>query len=242
MRRERHEKSVIIPVRVMNGVLEFLYESKMPALRDGAVGEVTFAADALQDKRWIAPLSAEKIVSIVGDGAQSFPVALAVRPDEITEEHRVHLLGSRQWHDLNSVQFTPREGEDTLRPLMLHGRHWILARLTSPFKLHLRGEKSARLRGGACYIPALEASGQPPQAISLNQALTFVSTHFETGRQSHTGNAFHDVMLKWRDKFRLLDEVREILESENETSRWKENGLDVEEIHQRVLGGLFKAK
>lgn len=241
MRRERFEKTVRVPVR--QGRIEFLYEEQMPALREGAVGEIVFDADALEDARWKAPLNAEHLVPIIEAEALQSGVwaALAVRPEKVPADRQKHLVTLRAWLALIGETLTPEElkGHDLDAPMETRGRWWVFARLTAPLSLRLRGERPARLQGGACHVPALAALKQPADAISLNQALTWISQAFEPSRQSHTGNVFREVLLQWQGHFDALDDVRGTLEDTDEIGRLRAAGLNPRTVRERALGGLF---
>lgn len=244
MRRERYEKTVRVPVRVQQGRIEFLYEAQMPALREGAVGELVFDAGALEDARWKAPLNAERTVTIIDEEALAAGAwaALAVKPDQVPAALRTHLVSLREWLVLVDGTLEPDEAArlDLNAPVEMRARYWVSARLTAPLSLRLRGERSSRLQGGACHIPVLAALNRPADAISLNQALTWISTCFEPLRQSHTGNTFRDVLLQWEGNFDSLDDVRQTLEDTNEIRRLRAAGVDVQAVRQRALGGLFE--
>ncbi len=243
MRRERFERTVRVPVRVRQGRIEFLYEDDMPKLSEGAIGEVIFDENALEDVRWKAPLTAEHTVSIIAEESlvQGVWAALAVRPDRVPDNLKKHLITLRVWRALIEETSTPDEKAHLKpdAPVQMHSRWWVLARLAAPLSLRLRGERPARLQGGACYIPALEKLKQPAAAISLNQALTWVSTNFEPSRHSHTGNVFREVLLQWDGNFDILDDVRGTLEASDETERLRAAGVDPKTVHERAMGGLF---
>jgi hypothetical protein len=155
---------VVIPVTVSGKRFAFAFGDRMPALVDGSQAEVVVAPEAVADKYVLKLLQTEQIIELLDPGVS---VLIAMRPEKISDE-----LRSRAY------------GPD--RHLSESGGHYIEVVLSCPLRLRLSGAKRAAFSGGSCTIPALDGR----QAISLNQAFTFISEVFESDRQSHVGNAF----------------------------------------------------
>jgi len=155
---------VVIPVKVAGKRFVFAFGGAMPRLIDGAPGELVLDADAVADKYLLKLLQTEQIIDLLDPGAS---VLIAVRPSKISDDLR-----------LKAYDREPRLHEA--------GVQYIEVELTLPLRLRLSGAKRAAFTGGTCRIAALDGR----QAISLNQAFTFISEVFEPERQSHVGNAF----------------------------------------------------
>ena len=155
---------VVIPVKVVGKRFEFVFGGHMPKLIDGSPAELVVAPDALADKYLLKLLQTEQIIELLDPDTS---VLIAVRPRNISDElwlktfdRDSHLMESDAWY--------------------------IEVVLNLPLRLRLSGAKRAAFSGGTCTIPALGDR----QAISLNQAFTFISEVFEQERQSHVGNVF----------------------------------------------------
>ena len=211
----QYEKTVRIPVRVKDGRLEFYYDFPMPELHEGAVGEVVFDDWVLKDPLWKAPLNQEKTV-LIADAKT--PIAFGMQMDKVPDELYSWRLTKAF---INPEWEKSSQGIYKDEPCTWDNKWWVLGYLRSPLSLTLRGERTARLSGGSCWIPALRSRKLPHKAISPNQALTFVSQTFEPNRQSFTGNVFRSGLIFWRERWQPFSEVRRTLESEHLKVRMK---------------------
>lgn len=193
----RYDTTVNVPLIVRNGRLEFLHSEKMPILREGAIGEVVLPVDAIKDSRWLEALNAK-------GKHELFPV------DE-TLWVKLDLRSERQGSQDGKIGITRAQKANAcwcdhhLDTTLPSGEVWTMIKLRSPLSLELRGEKKARLQGGKCFIPILDELQEISEAISLNQACTWLSQAFETWRHSHSGNAFTRVYVAQDDAQMTFD-------------------------------------
>jgi len=61
-------RTVVLPVRVIAGVVEFYYGGALPALKDGTIGDLVEPSSALQNWEILAPLSNSLDVPILAKG------------------------------------------------------------------------------------------------------------------------------------------------------------------------------
>lgn len=185
----RYDSTVKVPVIVREGRLEFFHAEHRSvlraALREGAIGEVVLPADAVQDARWLEALNARGTHELFPAG-----YVLWIRLDLRSEKRGSQNGGVGVGKAQSAEHFWFNRH---LEPAPSFGEVWTSVELQTPLLLQLRGEKKARLQGGQCAVPVLDSLQEPAQAISLNQACTWLSQAFETWRQSHSGNAFERV-------------------------------------------------
>ena len=185
-------KNVALPVRIVKGRVTFFYSKggKMPALQDGAIGELVLPEYAVLDGTVKQAIAEEREVRLLESGE---PVLLGYNGNLIEAEYRER---TQKW-------------DDTL-PMVAGLTCLVQVFMTEPLSLLLRGTKKAQLRGGACKIPALDGA----EAGSLNQAYTLISQQFQPSRRSHTGNVFRVAFCRDRDedgceRWRRLDDLRD---------------------------------
>jgi hypothetical protein len=240
--QRRFQKSIRVPVRIKNGVPEFLYDKEFPLMREGAVGDVVFEDESVvEDLKWRSVLNEEEKVFMAPGGTM---VLLAVNPENVPLERRNLLFSYKQWLDLTEQQ-SDQQSKDYKKEdsetawQSADGRCWVEVCLTEDLHLRLRGERPAQLCGGACHVPALEKLKKEPSAPSLNQALGLILRRFEPKRKSTQGDVFRDGMILLDHQLLLLGDVRDKLQAWNEVERWKSAGLDPKAVKDRTLGGMF---
>jgi len=88
---ERSASSVVLPVRMVDGVFELAFGAPLPALRDGARGRLRVAASAItnEELRWY--LERQEVVDFLPSGTE---VRMGVNPDRVPKELRRHLVSS----------------------------------------------------------------------------------------------------------------------------------------------------
>ena len=62
---EYYKKTVVIPVRIINGRLEWFYKGKMPEFKDEVIADLIVPHYAIKDKEMLSKLSDERVVEIL---------------------------------------------------------------------------------------------------------------------------------------------------------------------------------
>jgi len=186
---DKLEKTVKIPVRIVDGQVRYFYGGELPKLREGAIGDLIVPAYAIQEADDLKRLQDEHIEEILPTG---MIVLLGVRIKDLQEELRKYI-----------------SYPEKLFPPVNCG--FIEIRLVEPLCLRLRGSKRAVLQPCRCFIPALNK-----EAESLNHAYTLISEVFEPYRLSHSGNVFQRGYYLEGNRWRPLDDLRSHYEAQFE--------------------------
>ncbi len=174
------KKTVKIPVKVVNGQVQFFYGGVMPKISD-TVGDLVIPAYALINQTDGDNLSYEDVSELLPKGSV---LLINVRVDEsgpglITRSY----LGE-------NLPDAPKPG-------------FVKVMLSEPLRLWHRGTKSSVLSPCVCYLPGLKII-----ATSLNHAYTIASKKFETNRLSNTGNVFLHVYHRGKHGWEQLEWLR----------------------------------
>lgn len=188
MRNELHERTVTLPVRIIEGRPQPFYGPTWPPLREGFVGDLVLPACAFVHPEDGTLLSAPLGIELLQEGSR----LLAVVSDQAVGDGIIEA----------SEQFW------TTAP---HGR-FVPFDLLESLRIKLRGTKRARLEPCRCYVPSLQRT-----YASLNETYTRISERHEPHRRSHTGNVFDKVLhlhegSKQREIWCPIDELRVSLE------------------------------
>lgn len=186
---KRYQRTVSIPVRIVEGRLEYFYGGDMPKLRPGTIADLVVQAEALIDPAddvWLShrhrlPLLAPETKLMIRISSEAVPARLK------THVQRVEL---------------PNRGPSACVPVIL----------IEPLEFCWRGNKRGALMECGVGIPALPDQ----EAASLNHAYRLVSEAFEPHRRSHAGNVFSEVYYNVKDAWLPLDEIRGQKEAELE--------------------------
>lgn len=182
---DRFEKSVRIPVKVVNGEMKFFYGGDLPKLKEGTIGDLIVPSYAISDKRQLELLQMEKSEVFLPKGSALMVHIQLENLTDISKELRQFFIDSSEIDQLVGGYFIP-------------------VVLETPLEITLRGTKNAELSECKCRIPALLDT----TSKSVNHAYSIISQNFEKHRISHTGNVFdkvyfEDIHKKWR-KLRVL--------------------------------------
>ena len=170
------EPTVRIPVRIHpDGSVTLLYDDKpLAELFTAGIGELTIPAIHLTDPRWHDLLN--------------YPIKRTIANTDFILYYKIRVADAAAFLkiDRGLRDFCFEIPEDSP-----HGGG-IFAQivLREPLQIAAYGTKSARLLPCSCWLPGLDRN-----AISVNQAGTFLSQVFEPTRQSHTINVFRDIFL-----------------------------------------------
>ena len=187
---DSQEKTVRIPVIVMNGNIRYFYGGNLPAINNGAIGDLIIPEYTVKDKRFVKISQWEEVKEIIpADSTIMVGVASKYIPTD----------KCKYVYELNYPQPT--------------GDLYIRVKLLEPLQLQVRGSKKSNLLGVKCKIPDLDNF----EATSINNAYTKISEEFEPNRKSHTGNVFEKCFYKGNDdKWYPLDWLRVEIEGKFE--------------------------
>jgi hypothetical protein len=194
------DKTVRIPLRVVEGEFRPCYGSTMPKLVDGAIVDLVIPEYALS--------------------AYDFARFRAECTIRLLPRDSVLMIGLRPPGRI------PRslcaQADPSKSKVLSDHRTYASVRLLEDLMLCLRRGKRVFLRQSACEVPAL---GPGAKAKSLNDAYTLLSQKYETDRMSHTGHVFREVFY-WdesQELWRRLDDLRIQKEEEFEQALARED-------------------
>mgnify|MGYP000285246194 CR=1 FL=1 len=194
---DKYAKTVVIPVSIKNGNVEYRGEGNMPEMPDDTFAELIVPAYAIKDQRLLNELSKEKKEKILNRGTRLL-VQIAVRRENSLDKHFSH-----------HFEYT----RETFQPLKdirgLIDPEFVEIELLDDLIITLRGTKKATLNRCYCTIPVLDNI----EAYSLNHAYTLISQEFEKHRISHSGNVFKDIYYNDKDMWLPIANLRDALES-----------------------------
>lgn len=168
------ERTVVLPVRVRDGRVEFFYGGPLPALEEDTIGDLVVPAFSLKNQALLGPLSNHLDVPILPAGTR---LMAGLRPDRHLREISPQFRSDRFPQDFTAF------AEITLKQSL---------------ELRSRGTKRAALNPCMCHIPVLNVADKSDDGLakSVNHAYTRLSERFETYRRSHTGNVFQAVFFR----------------------------------------------
>jgi hypothetical protein len=184
-----YEKTVSIPIRIVDGQVAYLYGGKLPKLHEGSIGDLRVPASAVLEANVLERLQKESTVEVLHANAN---VLLGMRTGGIPDKLRQSIVYPNKLFPPINCNFIEVQLKETLY-------------------LRLRGSKQATLEPCRCFIPALNR-----EARSLNHAYTLISEVFEPDRLSHTGNIFQRGYYSEGEQWRPLDSLRRHYEAKFE--------------------------
>ena len=198
---DEFSKTVVFPVLVTEGKITPVHGARLPMFKAGAEAQLVMPAHEIVDQRVAERMHQEIDVEILATGAA---VLLSVRrrdtPPSLQSQFDEYIESATQ----DRIGF-------------------VRVVLKAPQILRLRGTKKGELRLTPCHIPALKRD-----AVSLNQAYTFVSEAFEPERQSHTGNVFQGGRYHDGKVWQSLSDLRDRYEQEDIAQRLASDADDAE--------------
>jgi hypothetical protein len=186
-----HQRMAHLPVKVVDGEIRFLYGQERLCLKDGAVGTLVIAENAVLDKGVSELFSRREEVEIIG-------------PEKVLMAH----IAS------NGVPDDRREWLESYDVRELGPGTFVKIELIDHLSLKLHGSKRPSLSPCRCRIPGLDGA----EAASVNQAYTLISQRFEPQRRSHTGNVFQKVAFHRKGRWLPLEELRRDVEKQQALS------------------------
>jgi hypothetical protein len=177
----RYERNVRIPVRIVEGHVEYFYGGDLPAFVDGAVGDLVLSQEMLVNEEDLRLLQQEQRVPLLQPDTE-----LLIRSSSNGIPERLR-KACRQ-------ETLPDSGPTMTVPVVLK----------SDLIFRWRGPKRGRLEPVECAIAALNTP-----AKSVNHAYRLVSEAFEPARRSHAGNVFNEVFFRGPAGWRELNVLRQ---------------------------------
>ncbi len=178
MFHESQSRTVKIPVKIENGYPCLFPKGRLPALKDGTIGDLVVAAHAFEDPKIAAQFAEERTEHFLPAETE---LLAQINPEHVPEKYRqafefglTGLVGA-------AVRFILCQDQQLLR----------------------RGTKNAELLPCRCSIPLIEE-----EAKSINHAYTLISQVYEPHRMSHTGNVFAKVWYMTNNRWKPLKSLR----------------------------------
>lgn len=209
------EKTVHIPVRIINGEIRYLYGGDIPPISNGAEGKLIVREHDVEDKKFISISQFEDKIEILPENTV---LMFAVNPSNVPED-KIQNLKSIRTIDSKSYMY-------------------VEAKLSNPLILQIRGSKMSNLLKVSCIIPSLNNI----EASSINNAYTIISQEYEPKRKSHTGNVFDKCYYLDDDKkWHPLEDLRNREENKFEEKLFLDNKLYhlVQDVRDHIYGGMF---
>lgn len=209
------EKTVHIPVRIINGEIRYLYGGDLPPINNGAEGKLIVREYDVDDKNFISISQFEDKIEILPENTV---LMFAVNPSNVPED---------KIQNLNSI-----------RTIDIKSYLYVEAKLSHPLVLQIRGSKMSNLLKVSCIIPSLNNM----VASSINNAYTIISQEYEPKRKSHTGNVFDKCYYVDNDnKWHPLEDLRSREENKFEEKLFLDNKLYhlVQDVRNHIYSGMF---
>ena len=176
-------KTIVIPVQITNGTVNYFYDGPFPKITENTVGELVIPESAVKDKEAINFLTEEWQIEIF--------------PKDTTFYVELKPSGA-DGKSLLSLPLADRHKSDS--------RKFAEVITKEPLNLILRASKRPKLATVKCNIPILNT-----EATSLNHAYTLLSQAYEKDRISHVSNVFNTVYFQHphHNEFLPLGYIRE---------------------------------
>lgn len=160
MRPNRFDRTVVIPVRVVNGFFQYFYGGALPRLKERTIFDMIVPEWAIEDANFIKLLNVSHYKELLPKGAHIFA---AVSPSQVPEDLRISAL---LLHSIIKLNASP------VIASMFPDSRFVEIVLEESLSLQLRGSKHGRLKPTKCTIPSLKK-----QAQSLNLRTTLYPRH-----------------------------------------------------------------
>lgn len=184
------KKTIKIPIRIVDGQVQYFYGGELPEMRN-VVGDLVIPAYALLDRVQAEKLSQE-------DGSEMLPAGSELMINVNVDTYSEGVLTKLR---------NPLEKF----PALAQKEGFVKFRLEEPLYLWHRGTKLSQLNPCKGYFVDFDG-----EATSLNHAYTIASKKFETKRTSNTGNVFKHVYYKGKHGWEPLEWLRERLDAKFE--------------------------
>lgn len=204
MKRSPFDATTRIPFKVVEGKLVHIYGSgEITELRNGAIGDIVIKTADLTDEGRLKQFNSEKIVEFLPQGAK---LRARVKTKSVPEPLKKGFLAVSTEPDTAFVEII----------------------LQQDLQLQLRGTKDARLMPCSCLVPSLVSNDEDGVRISVNETYSFISTHYEPHRRSHSGNVFNEVFYCFQAPISSWQPLRDL--------RDKKQAESEDELSKRAIG------
>lgn len=205
---DRLLKTINIPIRIVNGKVNYFYGGELPLIKNGALGNLIISEYDVEDKNFVSISQFEDKIEILPKDTK---LMFAVNTDDAPEEIK-HFAKIIKTVDYKSYLFV-----DSI--------------LLQPLELQLRGSKKSNLLNVSCNIPSIGKI-----ASSINNACTIISEAFEPKRKSHTGNVFEKCYYQEGDNIWYpLDYLRRNEEYKYEEKLFLDNSIFKLKPHEETF-------
>jgi hypothetical protein len=174
---KRFDKTVVIPMRVVDGRFEYFYGGTPPVISNGVIVDLVVPEWAIEDKAFVQILQASHSEPFLPIEASVYS---AVSSEQAPEALKVHALS------LSSIL---RGHVPPATASQFPAKHFVRIEMKQPLQIRLRGTKPTRLVPAKCSIPGINKEAQ-----SLNHAYRLISEAFEPDRIAHSGNVFEQML------------------------------------------------
>lgn len=183
--KKRTGHKLRLPVRVVDGVIEFEYGGRLP-IRQDAYAELIVDKEDIEDPEFLDVVSERRIIKILPEGATLYAVLSSNGPISIPSED----IKLGKWFDERRFPSYPHFVPIKIGPL----HRWQAApdqRHEGGLWLEMEGNRSIQMVSSSIELPLVQVTDP---IRSLNHAYTILSEHFEPHRISHTGNVYEQVL------------------------------------------------
>jgi hypothetical protein len=191
-----YAKTTLVPVKVINGKLQFFYGGEIPKLKEGTICDLIVSSYAIEDERELALLGRERVESFIEDGNSLMAQVYVKNANDLDQEL------------MRSLKKVP------CKLASLSTSRFVEIKLSEDLNIKLRSIKKAELLDCECKIPSLPHL----EPKSINHAYTLISQNYEKHRRSHAGNVFDKVFYHDDELWRPLADLRDSFEARNEAA------------------------
>ncbi len=169
------EPTIRIPVTIHeDGRITLFYDDiPLNQIFKHGIGDLTVPTIHLVDQRWRS-LFTHQVTQVVANVGENLYYRIR------TADSDAYFSIERKFRDVCIEITEASQYVGTFAPILLR----------ESLRIEAYGTKSTRLLPCACWLPGLDR-----EAISVNQAGTFLSEVFEPKRHSHTVNVYRDIFL-----------------------------------------------
>jgi hypothetical protein len=171
-------KTVKIPVKIKNGLIEFYFEGPLPEIENGTLGDLIVPSYSVKNPKLKKLLSEERKIPLLKKDTILF----------------VHVQVQADGKHIFRIGAIPDEGA------LKEDLNFVPISLEETLYLYLRGTKHPTL----CDVKCKAIHEEDLRAKSLNHIYTLISEKYEKNRISHTGNVFKKIFYEDEIKMSLF--------------------------------------
>lgn len=230
--RPRRSSQIRIPVRLIDGTLEYFYGGQVP-VADGISAELLLDRIHITDEAFLEAVTKPTKHKIFEIGTELL-VALTIRPESALKPALKELLIDRKNIKLSADYYKTIRSQNTCFVRVCVGQQLgeqpQLPLLTDPNAgvwLELKGLEPEAITTSPIFVPNV-VSKEP--LISLNHAFTKLSEAYEPWRLAHTGSIYERVLYQERNsRWYPLSVLRDAAQAKDEHALIKEQWKVIQE-------------